>query len=84
MSQASQSRRVVYNGNSSTTAFSIPFSFQSNTSYVGAKLYTDDDTIVDWVYTTDYTISGSTLTAVTAPATGKKLIIYSLVPPDAD
>lgn len=80
MSLSSQSRRVVYNGNSSTTAFSIPFSFQSNTSYVGAKLYTDDDTITTWVYSTDFTVSGSTLTAVVAPATGKKLIIFSQVP----
>jgi hypothetical protein len=80
MSLSSQSRRVIYNGNGSTTVFSIPFSFQSNTSYVGAKLWTADDDIEDLVYTTDFTISGSNLTMVVAPASGKKLIIYSAVP----
>lgn len=80
MSLSVESRRIIYNGNDVTVAFSIPFSFQSNTSYVGAKLWVSDDDITDLVYTTDFTISSTTLTMVVAPATGEKLIIYSKVP----
>ncbi len=81
MSLSVESRRIVYNGNGSTTVFAIPFSFQGNSSYVGAKLYdTTMETFAAWVISTNYTISGSNLTALTAPATGFKLVIYSLVP----
>lgn len=85
MSLSVESRRVVYSGNDATTVFAIPFTFQGNSSYVGAKLYTaadetNDENYDDLVITTDYTISGSNLTMITAPATGEKLIIYSLVP----
>lgn len=81
MSLSVESRRVVYSGNGSTTVFAIPFSFQSNSSYVGAKLYTTaTEVFTSWVITTNYTISGSNLTALVAPASGTKLIIYSLVP----
>lgn len=80
MSQSAQPRRQVWNGNGSTTAFAIPFDFQSNTAYVGAILYDSSGVPTTWTYGVDYTISGSTLNAVVAPASGKKLAVYSKVP----
>ena len=81
MSLSVESRRVVYSGNGSATVFAIPFTFQSNSSYVAATLYdTTTKEFTAQVITTDYTISGSNLTMLTAPASGKKLVIYSLVP----
>jgi hypothetical protein len=74
MTLAVQTVRVLYNGNGSTTAFSIPFSFDDNDE-VEAILVSSADVETVQTYTTHYTISGSTLTMVTAPATGQKLLI---------
>lgn len=70
---------VTYNGNDSTVNFTITFPFISNTDIVA--IHTNSGgTQTTWVLNSDYTISGSTLTATTAPATGETLLIYRDIP----
>lgn len=80
--------RVQYNGNGSTTAFSVSFVFST---YVDLQVYlTDISTGVETLqtYTTHYTVSGGggsgtpatgTVTFVTAPASGKRITILRSV-----
>lgn len=75
MTQAVQVPYVVYSGNGSTTAFSIPFGFESNNSYIEVILADADGVETAQSYTTHYTISGTTLTMVTAPPSGYSLYI---------
>lgn len=76
-------RSVDYPGNGSTTAFTVPFPFQSSAD-LSVKLV-DSLTLAEtaWVITTDYTVTGGdptgTLTAVVAPASGKTLHIERVV-----
>lgn len=75
-----QTIRVLYAGNGSTTGFSIPFNYYSNVANVAAySLAADGVTIATLVYGTHYTISGATLTMVTAPAAGTKLLLLSVI-----
>lgn len=82
--------RDQYNGDGSTTDFTVTFYFLDNT-HVGV-IHTDSSgTDTDWVLDTHYTLSGAgtesggTLTVKTSPtdytpATGERLTIYRNVP----
>ncbi len=78
MTLAVQTVRVLYAGNSSTTTFAIPFNFYSTNSNVKVYLLAADGfTLTLLTYSTDYTISGSNVVAVSAPVTGTSLLIMS-------
>ena len=92
MTIASQTNRVSYAGNGSTTAFAFSHPYRDQTDFL--VYLRDDTTLVDTLQTlnTHYTISGvanagtggfdsMTLTMVAAPATGKTLVIVRRVPP---
>ena len=75
-------RKVTFDGDGSTTEFSIPFRYLDD-AHVFVVLYdpiTEEETTQ--TITTDYTMSGDgfygrgTVTMGTAPASGKRLIIY--------
>lgn len=69
---ATQMTRDSFSGNSSTTIFTLSNTPPSNTQ---VQIYLDG---LLQITTTDYSISGTTLTFVTAPATGQNIIaIYS-------
>jgi hypothetical protein len=69
---AAQFQRDVFAGNSSTTAFTL-----SNTPPVVGQVQVFVNGLL-MIYTTDYTISGTTLTFVSAPVTGQTIhAIYS-------
>jgi hypothetical protein len=74
MTLAVQTVRELYNGNGSTVDFNIPFSFESN-GQVQVILVSSADVETTQVITTHYTISGSTVTMITAPASGQKLLV---------
>ena len=63
-----------FTGNGSTTSFTFTFPYLSP-SHVKAK--------VNGVDTTDFTVSGSTVTFTTAPSSGAAVFIYRLTPSDA-
>lgn len=74
MTLAVQTVRVLYNGNGSTTTFAIPFSFEANDE-VEVILVSATDVETVQTITTHYTISGTNVVMITAPATGQKLLI---------
>lgn len=82
MSISSETSRVSYSGNGVTTAFAFAHPFQLNSDLVVIEVNTT--TFVETVktITTHYTVTGAgtdaggTVTMLTAPATGTKLIIY--------
>lgn len=66
---------IQYAGNGSTTVFSIPFTFDTD-SEVSVSLITDStNAITTQTDPTHYSISGSNVTMVTAPASGTTLDI---------
>jgi hypothetical protein len=69
--------RVTYAGDGSTTAFSITFDFLStDTSEVRVELITDStNNVVLQTDPTNYSISGTTVTMVSAPASGETLVL---------
>jgi hypothetical protein len=71
---AVQTLRQLFNGNGSTTVFAIPFAFSANDE-VEVILVSSADVETVQTITTHYTISGSNVTMLTAPATGQKLLI---------
>lgn len=81
MTIASQTSRISYTGDGSTTAFAVPFYFASNADLV---VYLQDSvgTQTVQVLGTNYNLSGATLAAggtctfVTAPASGYLVTIY--------
>ena len=79
MSQSAQPRHRAWNGNGSTTAFAIPFDFQSNTAYVGAILYDSSGVPTTWTYGSGLHHLGSTRTRLSRPRAAK-LAVYSKVP----
>lgn len=69
---ASQFQTDSFNGNGSTTNFTLTYTPASNSE---VKVFQNG---LLMTITTDYTISGTTLTMTTAPVTGQKLqVIYS-------
>lgn len=85
MTVSSSTSRVAYNGNGSTTAFAVPFYFLAN-SHVEVILQDSDGIETVQTLTTHYTVtgagveSGGTVTMLTAPATGERLIIQRTAP----
>jgi hypothetical protein len=75
---------VSYSGNSSTTAFSVPFKFIASTHLVVTK--TTSNVATTLVRGVDYTVTGAdsdnggTVTCTTAPATGSTLTITRVTP----
>lgn len=69
---ASQFQTDSFSGNGSTTNFTLTYTPASNSE---VKVFQNG---LLMTITTDYTISGTTLTMTTAPVTGQKLqVIYS-------
>ncbi len=66
--------RIQFNGNGSTVDFTITYPFTS-ASDIDVYLTDVDSVVTLLVYSTDYTISGSTVTLNTAPDTGEVLTI---------
>jgi hypothetical protein len=65
-----------YAGNGATTVFAITFPFLSVSTNVKVSLKVDSTGVVtEQTVTTHYTISGSNVTMVTAPASGETLIL---------
>lgn len=74
MTLAVQTVRQLFSGNGSTTTFAIPFAFSANDEVEVILVDTSDDENAQ-TYTTHYTISGTNVEMVTAPASGEKLLI---------
>jgi hypothetical protein len=73
MTISSTVSRIQYNGNDVTTVFSIPFDFEESDDIKIILSASGIDTVQ--TVTTHYTISGSNITMVTAPATGEILTV---------
>lgn len=74
MTLAVQTVRQLYNGNGSTVDFAIPFAFSAN-DQVEVTLISSAGVETLQAITTHYTIAGSTVTMLTAPAAGAFLLI---------
>ena len=66
--------RVSYTGNGSTTGYALPFSYIATTHI---KAYLDNSE------TAAFTVSGSTLTFTSAPASAVAILIKRVKPTDA-
>lgn len=71
--------RIVYSGNGVTTAFVIPFTFYLNSDLI-VSITTSAGVKTDQVLDTDYTISGTTITFVVAPANVSFVSIVRRIP----
>lgn len=74
---------ITYNGNDATVSFPVPFGFIDDTDLV--VIHTDGDgSQTTWTKDaagdSGYTVSGSTVTANTAPSSGTTLTIYRAIP----
>jgi len=77
MTVAVTSNKVIFVGNGSTTVFAIPFEFTADsqiTAYLRDNSVTPSTETLQ-VIVTNYTISGSNLTMVVAPASTEELLI---------
>jgi hypothetical protein len=86
VTQAAANAYVSYNGNGATTSFSIPFTFDENDD-VEVTLRTDsDDPTTETAQTSPahYSISGSNVVMVTAPASGSRLHIRRVTDHDQE
>ncbi len=85
MTVSSTVQKIRYSGNGVTTTFAAPGSFVSS-STTPLEVYlrdeTDADAITDTLQTisTHYSISGTNVVMVTAPASDEKLIIRVIIP----
>lgn len=85
MTVSSQTSRVSYAGNGSTTAFAVSFYFLAD-SHLKVILRAADGSETVKTLTTDYTVSGAgnpsggTVTMLAAPASGTTLVIVRNVP----
>jgi hypothetical protein len=82
MTLSSTISRVSYSGNGSTTAFSFPYKFLSQSDLVVISRDSTTGVETTKTLTTHYTVTGAgatnggTVTMLSAPATGTTLIIY--------
>lgn len=82
MTISSTVNRVSYAGNGTTTAFSFPYKFFANADLVVVLVDNATNVETTQTLTTHYTVTGAgadaggTVTMLTAPATGKTLVIY--------
>lgn len=84
MTVSTDTARVDYNGDGAQTAFTVTFRFLDE-SHLKVILVESDGTEVVQTITTHYTVTGTggdagTVTMVTAPASGEKLIIKRNIP----
>jgi hypothetical protein len=89
MTVSTETRLVSYNGNGSTTVFTVTFRFLEN-SHISVTLRDASGVETDWVENTQYTLTGAgdptgTLTVATAPTdytpqSGEVLVIKRNVP----
>ena len=80
MTVQSETSKISYSGNGSTTIFSSSFGFINNED-VKVLLVSSDGTETLQTETTHYTLTGGSgaigsITMITAPATGENLVIY--------
>ena len=80
MTVSTETARIVYNGNGATTAFPTEFQFYDDADLVVTKVVTATGVETTQTITTHYTVSGGdgstgTVTMLTAPATGTRLVI---------
>lgn len=67
--------RITYAGNGSTTTFAIPFSFLDSTEVVVNLITDSTNDVVLQTDPTEYSVSGTDVEMVTAPASGETLVI---------
>ena len=75
MTLASTTCRALYSGNGATTSFAIPFSFSANSEVVVVLRSTLGVETTQTGGGTHYTVTGSNVVMVTAPASGEKLLV---------
>ena len=80
MTISSETNRVSYSGNDVTTAFAVSYQFFADADLRVVLVTDSDGSEVVQTLTTDYTVTGAgsgsgTVTMLTAPATGKTLVI---------
>ena len=86
MTVSSSTARADYNGNGSTTAFTVPFYFLNTSHLLVLSTVIATGVSTTLVLGTDYTVTGAgvpaggTVTATVAPITGVKLSILRNVP----
>lgn len=84
MTISTTASRISYNGNGSTVAFSFPYRFLTNADLVVVRVAANG-TETTLALGTDYTVTGAdddaggTVTCVTAPVSGARLVIYRSV-----
>lgn len=66
---------ISYSGNGSSTTFAIPFDFNGDSEIVAYLITNSTNDVTTWTNPTNYSISGTDLIAVTAPASGTTLVI---------
>ena len=83
MTVRSDQRKIIYQGNGTTTQFAVPFYFINNTDLQVSV--NDGTTTTDLVFGTDYTLTGAgvetggTLTTVSPVASGSEIAILRTV-----
>jgi len=84
MTIASAQQKIIYAGNGSTTIFAIPFSFNSEPSLIEVWLRDETDptavTEAQKLSGPDYTIVGTNVVMVVAPAADEELLIRRIHP----
>ena len=84
MTISTTASRISYNGNGTTVAFSFPYRFLQNADLVVIRVAANG-TETTLALGTDYTVTGAdddaggTVTCVSAPASGARLVIYRSV-----
>lgn len=84
MTISTTASRISYNGNGTTVAFSFPYRFLTNADLVVVRVAANG-TETTLALGTDYTVTGAdddaggTVTCVSAPASGARLVIYRSV-----
>lgn len=75
MTVSSTTCRALFSGNGATTTFAIPFTFSSNSEVIVILRSSAGVETVQTGGGTHYTITGTNVVMVTAPASGAKLLI---------
>lgn len=86
MTISTTTSRIPYNGNGVTTIFAVPFRFFANTDLVVQLVTVSTGASSTLTLGTHYTVTGAddedggSLTMVTAPAVGQRLVIRRVIP----
>lgn len=75
MTVSSSTTRALYSGNGATTTFAVPFTFSANSEVIVILRSTAGVETVQTGSGTHYTITGTNVVMVTAPASGEKLLV---------